>query len=56
LSFEVLVSSSLTPFPFVLAVRGCTCRIGTRAFIFFLCWARGLASALTPSYWSCLHR
>jgi hypothetical protein len=56
LPFGVLVSSSLTPFPFILAVRGCTCRIGIRAFIVFLCGARGFASALTPSCRSCLHK
>jgi len=50
LSFGVLVSASLTLFPFVLYVRGCTCRFGARAFIVFLCGARGLASVLTPSY------
>ena len=55
LPFRVLVSSSLTLFPFVLAVRGCSCRIQTRAFIVFLCGARGSAVALTPSYYSRLH-
>ena len=54
LPFGVLVSSSLTPFPFVLSVRGCTCRIETRAFIVFLYGARGSALALTPSC-RCLH-
>jgi hypothetical protein len=50
LPFGVLVSSSLTPFPCVLTVRGCTRRIRTQAFIVFLYGARGSASALNPSY------
>jgi hypothetical protein len=44
LAFRVLVSSSLTSFPFVLAARGCSFRFWTRAFVafyFFLCVAWG---------------
>ena len=54
LPFGVLVSASLTPFPFVLYVRGGTCRIGSRAFIVFLHGSWGSALALTPAS-RCLH-
>ena len=58
LAFGVFVSSTLTPFPFILAARGSCLRFRTRAFIafkFFLCCVCTLASTSTSSCRSILH-
>ena len=58
LAFGVFVSSTLTPFPFILAARGSRLRFWTRAFIafkFFLCCISRLTSAITSSCRRLLH-